>query len=1062
MQFKRIVIWLLTTMFFLWGYPSAIYPQVIEESDLAAWLSDMLPRNDADCQRLLVQSQDTTGWGVIIRPLEQYFELLRQPDKRAVIEKNSVVWNILYRLSYLYNHTKNPKVGNVYRFSEQYYAEKGSEASLGFCGVAEQYYLYLVSKNMSSLALRVAKTYNKAIEKANDTTLLLSISQYYVAHAYSMMGLKTDTEQWLQFSTDSGREIVVKSTDEKRIRLFFEMLYERTGFHAQQKDFEQAIASADLMCKIALSRLGGKQNAYYVSGLISKAMVFYDMKDEGHVQEIIREIDMLTPTLDSSSIQQLEGFKDILSSLHNSPWDDETTALYQAVESAIKEMSFDNVVLKGKPLLEHFEHMQKPPFERYDYVTYMICQGLLANNRLSEASDLLDHALKFVRDRNPDPNSERFLLFTQAKVIDMMGDRELAREMMIRSKRMYEEAADSSYYYLMCLLNLSMDLVNSGDYAWAKLLADKAKKEFERLRPFINSNQDDVLSFQNMLNIPYLGMGYVNQTADQQKLLFNCHIERGNNQEALVVAIPLLIGYVKQQNYEGVFDLLKIIKESGLDVPQIEPYYYLIKMTKAEEPDLETLAKYNQEERKKIQQILSPVISDQRHAYWESMCAQLCWFNNFFVHRFPMSSDVLSIAYDNILYVKNGLTETSAPTWQDVCKALGPNDVAIEFIIMPDMDPRGENNIFGALVLRSNYKAPRLIMLCDVNDAEEAVGMHSTIDPAFINKQYSQSDTSFYNLLWRPLAESVLNPSDRVYYSPSGVLSRINFSAMSDGRQRLADIYDLRQVSSTGLINHLSRGVDEHYKSAVLYGGIEYETDDLFNGILSDGSQLRGEISLLEYLPGTEREAVVIADMMQKEGVETVLLKGREATEESLKSLSGHSPDILHIGTHGFFLTNSYDIFSHMSFLESLCAQNSSLSDLDYSGLMFAGAGLAWDGEPSSKADNDGVLTALELSQTDLRNTKLAVLSACESGLGFNNSITGFGGLRRALKMAGVKTQVLSLWKVPDEATSLMMTTFYRSLLQGKDAHAAMQEASSIVRKRYPNPDCWAGFVVVD
>jgi CHAT domain-containing protein len=135
---------------------------------------------------------------------------------------------------------------------------------------------------------------------------------------------------------------------------------------------------------------------------------------------------------------------------------------------------------------------------------------------------------------------------------------------------------------------------------------------------------------------------------------------------------------------------------------------------------------------------------------------------------------------------------------------------------------------------------------------------------------------------------------------------------------------------------------------------------------------------------------------------------------------------------------------------------------MQLSGVLLAGANNAWVGNVIPHGVEDGILTADEISRLDLRNTKIAVLSACDTGLGDIDEVNGVFGLQRGLKMAGVKTIIMSLWKVPDIETSLMMTNFYRLLFSGVDRYKAFSEAVNIVRAKCPQPYYWAGFVMLD
>ncbi|MCX6164324.1 MAG: CHAT domain-containing protein, partial [Ignavibacteriae bacterium] len=131
------------------------------------------------------------------------------------------------------------------------------------------------------------------------------------------------------------------------------------------------------------------------------------------------------------------------------------------------------------------------------------------------------------------------------------------------------------------------------------------------------------------------------------------------------------------------------------------------------------------------------------------------------------------------------------------------------------------------------------------------------------------------------------------------------------------------------------------------------------------------------------------------------------------------------------------------------------------SGLILAGANWYWQGNRSIEGTEDGILTAYEVSNMDLMNTELVVLSACETGLGDIKGGEGVYGLQRAFKVAGVKTIIMSLWKVPDKETVELMELFYTNWLGGMTKHDAFTNAQKEMRKKYP-PYYWAAFVMVE
>jgi len=129
--------------------------------------------------------------------------------------------------------------------------------------------------------------------------------------------------------------------------------------------------------------------------------------------------------------------------------------------------------------------------------------------------------------------------------------------------------------------------------------------------------------------------------------------------------------------------------------------------------------------------------------------------------------------------------------------------------------------------------------------------------------------------------------------------------------------------------------------------------------------------------------------------------------------------------------------------------------------LLRAGLALTGANDRQGGEGEDGVLTALEAAGLDLWGTQLVVLSACETGIGAVRNGEGVYGLRRALVLAGVESQVMSLWQVSDEATRDLMVAYYQRLQAGEGRTEALRQVQlSLLRGSvWPHPFFWASFI---
>ena len=260
-----------------------------------------------------------------------------------------------------------------------------------------------------------------------------------------------------------------------------------------------------------------------------------------------------------------------------------------------------------------------------------------------------------------------------------------------------------------------------------------------------------------------------------------------------------------------------------------------------------------------------------------------------------------------------------------------------------------------------------------------------------------------------------------------------------------------------------------------LYGGISYDVDERV--FLEEAGKydkhsveylfaLRGEDEEsrggYKYLPGTKAEINAIAEMIDEQNRPSpISFTGVHANEESFKAMDGNSPEILHIATHGFYLSDDSKV-SGNGYIQNLMPTTRKDMNMLYTGLLFAGANHCWAGNPPIEGAEDGIMTADEISRIDLSKTRLLVLSACETARGRIDNVDGVFGLQRGFKKAGVGTIIMSLWDVDDLSTQLLMTNFYKELILGKSARQALHDAQKLVKLSYPDPYYWAAFIVLD
>jgi CHAT domain-containing protein/Tfp pilus assembly protein PilF len=405
--------------------------------------------------------------------------------------------------------------------------------------------------------------------------------------------------------------------------------------------------------------------------------------------------------------------------------------------------------------------------------------------------------------------------------------------------------------------------------------------------------------------------------------------------------------------------------------------------------------------------------------------------------------------------------------WQDIQRALQDDEVAIEAIRFKSYSPinggRTSDKInYAFFIVSKNKNAPELVVLENGKELETKFLNFYRNSVKFLLEDNRSFDNYFKSIFDYLQGKDI----SKIYFSPDGVYNQINLNTIKtpDGKF-LIDAYDIRLVTNTREIIETRQSKSPDH-SSILIGfpkfNLQHQTKDsassksvtrstgltrsLRGGLLR---YMRGEDGIAT-LPGTQIEIQKISSITPNSKVYTQ----ESASEETVKSV--HSPDLLHIATHGYFLEEN----------EALNAFGNAPSyfpnPLLKSGIILAGAeSFLKTGVAVNEFGDDGILTAYEAMNLNLDDTDLVVLSACETGLGEIMNGEGVYGLQRAFKLAGAQNLIMSLWSVDDAATQELMTNFYTERLKINDTSAAFRSAQKKLKEKFPHPFYWGAFVLI-
>lgn len=428
-------------------------------------------------------------------------------------------------------------------------------------------------------------------------------------------------------------------------------------------------------------------------------------------------------------------------------------------------------------------------------------------------------------------------------------------------------------------------------------------------------------------------------------------------------------------------------------------------------------------------------------------------------------------------------------TLSDVANALGKNQVLCEIVRYEPYDfsaigcdtCRTGQPRYISLVLNHSGQ----VSICDLGDAAEIDSLVTLtrkmiydVGEGFdlfsekhgvLEADLRQVTSKLRDLVFTPM-ESELVGCTELFISPDGALNLLPFEILPVSEDSfLVEEYSISYLS-TG--RDLLKHDDELTCSdtAILVASPDYDST-----AVASASRRKGSIFAIQFaslgsvasrglsecltewfydLPSGRDEVGMIGKLLKANTDLTVrTYLGPDAREEVIKH--AYRPYLIHLSTHGFFCED-VDATSVYTMDDPLQRSGVALTGINHT---IRNPGL-------STAGNDGILMALEVSGSFYGGTELVVLSACETGVGEVKNSEGVLGLRWAFQHAGVRSLIMSLWKVPDIETAKLMRGFYELwLADGFSRKEALRGSVLRLLEEYrannlpTHPAIWGAFV---
>jgi CHAT domain-containing protein len=335
---------------------------------------------------------------------------------------------------------------------------------------------------------------------------------------------------------------------------------------------------------------------------------------------------------------------------------------------------------------------------------------------------------------------------------------------------------------------------------------------------------------------------------------------------------------------------------------------------------------------------------------------------------------------------------------------------------------------------------------------------------AILEHKDSPAASRLRRLVWEPLEKQLAAGTEAVYLAPDGTLTRLPWAALPGRRPDtvLLEDYTLGVVEhGPQLLTALRRPAAPATRAGplLLVGGVRYDQAPSprppLKGeqLVQPGADRDGATTHWDELTGTAREVRLVKAAGGSHLV-TVLDQAAASVGRLLRELP--QARMAHVATHGFFNERTFreeqerevELVRNYAFApdrQLVLPGQGARSPLAYTGLVLAGANI-----PDKAGPEGGILTGELLLEVNLEGLRLAVLSACQSGLGEIAGDQCVQNLGKALHAAGCRDVVASLWNVPDDATAALMALFYDELLVKKRPPLEALRRAQLYLYRHP------------